>query len=153
MPQNATEKEGREALTPQQIAALERLLAGETVKAVAEAVKIDRSTLHRWLREDFEFQAALNRGKRELALSVQARLLSITHKAAQTVEKAVDEGSLIASLAVLKGTGALSRMPVTTGSDNPEVLRQNAELAREESELLRAESENSRQLRSLIVGR
>ncbi len=152
MPQNATEKGEGETLTPQQITALQQLLAGETVSAAAKAVGVDRTTVHRWAREDFGFQAALNRGKRELAHAVQARLLAIAHKAVQTVERAVDEGSLIASLAVLKGMGALSGMPVTTGSDNPQVLRANAELAREEAELLSAEQKNSRLMRRLIVG-
>ena len=73
MPHNATEKEEKEALTPQQIAALERLLAGETVTDTAKAVKIDRSTLHRWLRENFEFQAALNRRKRELTEAFRSK--------------------------------------------------------------------------------
>ena len=153
MPQSPPQNERTEALTPQQIAALERLLAGETVKAVAEAVKIDRSTLHRWLREDFEFQAALNRGKRELAEAVQSRLLTVADKAAAVVGNAVDQGNLTAALAVLKGLGALSGTPIRPGCEDAEVLRQAAELAREESELLRAETKSSNQLRSLIVGR
>ncbi len=153
MPQNSTEREERETLTPQQIAALERLLAGETVTATAEAVGVDRSTLHRWLREDYMFQARLNQAKGELADATQARLLRVADKAAEVVGKAVDQGNLNAALAVLRGLGALSGTLGRPGCEDPEVLRQAAVLAQEESELLRAERKNSLQLRSLIVGR
>ena len=152
MPRNATQNEERKPITPDQIRVLERLLAGETVTAAAKAVGVDRSTLHRWLRDDFEFQAALNRWKRELSNAVQARLLAITHKAAQTVENAVDQGNLTASLAVLKGMGALSGTPVSSGCEDPKILSEEAELAREEAELVKAERENSRMLRTLAAG-
>jgi len=62
MPQNPTP----EALTSQQERALDRLLTGATITAAAQAVNADRSTLHRWLREDPQFQATYNRRRREL---------------------------------------------------------------------------------------
>ncbi len=151
MPQNATQNEEPEILTPQQIAALERLLAGETVTATAEAVGIDRSTLHRWLREDYLFQALLNQAKRELADATRVRLLRAADKAAEVVGNAVDQGNLNAALAVLKGLGALSGMAVTPGLEDPEVLRQAAVLAQEEAELARAELKQSRLMRRLTV--
>lgn len=152
MQQNSTEGEQTKALTPQQIAALERLLAGETVTDTAKAVKIDRSTLHRWLREDFHFQAALNRGKRELVEAVQARLLTVADKAAAVVGNAVDQGNLNAALAVLRGLGAFTGTPVRPGCEDPEALRQAAELAQEEAQLVEAEQKNSRLMRKLMVG-
>ena len=44
-------------LTPHQQGVLERLLAGDTAAAAARATKVDRSTVHRWLK-DSTFQAA-----------------------------------------------------------------------------------------------
>ncbi len=152
MPHNATEKEEKEALTPQQVTALEQLLSGGTVTAAAGAAQIDRSTLHRWLKEDYVFQARLNQLKRELVEAVEARLLTIVQKATQAVENAVDEGNLVASLAVLKGMGALSGTPVTPGLEDPEALRQAAKLAQEEAQLVEAEQKNSRLMRKLMVG-
>ncbi len=137
MPQNATQSEEREVLAPQQINALERLLAGETITAAAGAVKVDRGTVHRWMREDFMFQAALNRMRRELIEAVQARLLKVAYKAAEVVENEVDQGNLAAALVILKRLG-LSGTAVSPGSENPEVLKENTQLAREESELLKA---------------
>ena len=61
MPRNAT-PDGR--LKPRQQAVLERLLAGETVTAAARAAKVDRSTVHRWLKEDYTFGAAYNQDSR-----------------------------------------------------------------------------------------
>ncbi len=151
MPHNATEKEEKEALTPQQVTALEQLLSGGTVTAAAGAAQIDRSTLHRWLKEDYVFQARLNQLKRELVEAVEARLLTIVQKATQAVENAVDEGNLVASLAVLKGMGALSGMPARPGPEDPAVLRDNTELAREEAELVKAELKQSRLMRRLTV--
>ena len=152
MPQNATPNHEREVLTPEQINALERLLVGETVTATAKAVGIDRSTLHRWLRKDFEFQAAFNRRKREIAEAVQVRLLSVADKAAAVVGNAVEHGNLNAALAVLRGMGGLSGTPVSAGCEDPEILREEAESVREEAELVRAERKSSQMLRSLAAG-
>ncbi len=153
MRQNTTPNEDRKALSPEQTRVLEHLLSGQTISAAAKAVGVDRSTLHRWARQDFEFQAEFNRMRRELADAVQTRLLTVADKAAEVLGNAVHQGDLSASLQVLRGMGALIGTPVRLGPEDPEVLRENAELAREESELLRAERKNSRQLRNLIVGR
>jgi len=94
MPQNTTP----EKLTAQQERVLERLLTGETVTAAAEAVGVDRSTVHRWLREDLKFQAAYNRQRRELQEAYAARMLSLADHAIATVEHAITNGDLRASL-------------------------------------------------------
>ena len=44
-------------LSPTQLIALECLLAGQSMIDSAAAAGVDRSTLHRWLRNDFNFQA------------------------------------------------------------------------------------------------
>ena len=59
-------------------------------------------------REDWTFQAAVNRTRRELQESVERRLLAVAEKAVSNVENAVDEGNLNASLTVLRGVGVLS---------------------------------------------
>ncbi len=152
MQQNSTEGEQTKALTPQQIAALERLLAGETITATSRGIGVDRGTLHRWLREDFVFQATLNQMKRELAEAVQSRLLTVADKAAAVVGNAVDQGNLTAALAVLRGLGAFTGTPVRPGYEDPEALRQAAKLAQEEAQLVEAEQKNSRLMRKLVVG-
>jgi hypothetical protein len=63
-----------EALTAKQERALDHLLAGETITAAAKAVNADPSTLHRWLREDPQFQATYNQRRRQLQEAHQTRL-------------------------------------------------------------------------------
>src|SRR5262245_44514608 len=53
-------------LTPPQETALAALLLGKTVTAAAQTAGVDRTTIYRWLKEDFDFLAALNRGRQEL---------------------------------------------------------------------------------------
>ena len=130
MPRNSTDEHDLEAaLSAAQSLALTRLLAGETVTEAARAAGVDRTTVHRWLREDFSFQASLNRGKREIRQAIQARLLQIAHEAVGTVESAVQDGDVKSALATLKGLGVLSGRCVAIGSEDAETLREEAELS------------------------
>src|SRR5438046_1747190 len=63
MQQNATPAG---TLSGTQERALTMLLSGKSITDAATAAEVDRTTVHRWLKEDFGFQAALNRGRREL---------------------------------------------------------------------------------------
>jgi hypothetical protein len=137
-PQNATP----EPLTPAQETAIAALLAGRTVTDAAADAGVDRATVHRWLRENFGFQAAVNAGRRELRKGVQVRLERLAEKAAGCVEKAIDEGDVKAALAILKGLQVL--VPVPIGSDNP------AELA-EEDRLHAIEQEGRRKARETMA--
>ena len=116
MPQNTTP----EKLTAQQERVLERLLAGDTVTAAAKAVKLDRSTVHRWFREDLEFQAAYNSGRHGLRNAARTRLLRLTERAVETVEHAVEHGDVRTALRLLERLGLLT--PPVIGSANVEDL-------------------------------
>ena len=94
MAQNATE-----CLTAQQERAVVLLLTGATVAAVAASIGVSRETVHRWLRDNFNFIAAVNRGKRELREATFSRLLGVWHRAVDNVAMAVEKGDLKASCA------------------------------------------------------
>jgi len=126
MPRNATLKATTDELSPVQATVLEALLRGETVTAAATAANVDRSTVHRWLRSDLSFQAACNRGRRELWEASAGRLLRAAHTAAETVANAVESGDVQVALAVLKGIGALSGTVPMFGSDDPGELAESA---------------------------
>ena len=126
-PQNAT-------LSPRQEHALAALLAGQSVTGAAELAGVDRTSVHRWLREDYTFQAALSGGKRELRDVVQARLMRVGEAAAEVVTAAVEGGNVRAALAVLKGLGLLDGRPLEVGGEDPERLRAEAELSARERE-------------------
>ena len=132
MQQNTTTQGKSSELTIPQTKALGALLAGGTVTRAAERAAVDRTTVHRWLREDWDFQAALNRGRSELQSAVEARLLLVAEQAAETVAHAVQGGDLRAAIAVLKGLGLLAGYPPEIGDDDPDRLREEADLRAKE---------------------
>ena len=124
-------------LTPQQILAVEHLTTGATVVKTAELVGVSRETVHRWLREDWNFQAAANAARRELHDAVQRRLLVMTDRALSTVAEAIDRGDLGTSLALLKRLGTLDALAPPIGSDDPRVLAEEAQIKTREAETAR----------------
>ena len=124
-PQNAT-------LEPAQITAVEALLAGKTVTDAAAAAGVDRATVHRWLREDYPFQAAINAGRRELRDATYGRLERLAVKAADCLEKAIEGGDVKAALEIVKGMGILAPDPI--GSENAAELAEEADVAAKEKQ-------------------
>ena len=117
-----------ESFPRKQQIALAQLLLGKNVTEAAKAAKVDRTTVHRWLKTDFEFQAAFNRGRQELQDALQARLLQLAERAIETIEEAVAEGDVRAALAVLKGLGLLDGRPLPLNSDDPADLEREWEI-------------------------
>src|SRR3712207_3684792 len=82
---------GTENLSPKQLKALSALLEhGDKTKA-ARAANVGRSTLYRWLREDANFQAALDEGTRQALKEFSTNLVRLAQKAAQALEAALDD--------------------------------------------------------------
>ena len=117
------------SLPPEQLAALECLGRGDTVTSAAAAAGVSRETVHRWLRENWAFQAALNAVRAEMRDATEQRLLAVAKDAADNLLTAVQSGSLTASLAVLRGTGFLSGKPALVGPQDPAVVAEDAEMA------------------------
>jgi hypothetical protein len=132
MSQKSTNAETAPALSPVQLAAIQHLLAGETVTASAQAAGVSRETVHRWRKEDWLFQAEFNRRQREIQSAIQSRLLSMALAATDTVNQAIAGGDLKAALAVLKGVAGLDEARMQLGSDDPKFLKEEAELAAKE---------------------
>ena len=121
-------------LKPKQQAALEGLLAGLTVTAAAKAARVGRETLHRWLREDFQFQAAHARQQREVSEAASQRISGLATDAVGTVADAIASGDVQASLAILKGLGLLPQSRAIYGSEDPVELERGSNLAALERE-------------------
>jgi hypothetical protein len=115
MQQNAT----LPALEPRQALALEQLLAGASVTKAAEVAGVDRSSLHRWRREDPVFQAAYNAARRDLRGEVASRLQILAGAALEAVERAIRDGDARIALGVLKGLGLLTGNPPPIGPADP----------------------------------
>jgi hypothetical protein len=106
--------------SPAQIAALDALLSGKTATDAAAAAGIGRRTFYDWLKKNFCFQAALNRGRREVQQAVAHRIGQLTAEAAECVTQAVRKGDVKAALEVLKRTNALA--PAKIGTDDELLL-------------------------------
>ena len=115
MQQNTTHCDN---LSTAQQMALNALLVGQNMTQAASAAGVDRSTLHRWFRDDLEFVAAVNRGKRDLHEAMQARLLAMTEKAVDSLEISIENGNEKSAWMLLKGVGLLSGEPPIIGSDD-----------------------------------
>jgi hypothetical protein len=100
--------------------AMDALLAGKNITAAAQAAGVDRTTLHRWLRDDPDFVAIYNARRRDLAASAQGRLLATVEAATATVEKAIADGDVQTALTLLKALGVLA--PVSIGSDDRDAV-------------------------------
>jgi hypothetical protein len=97
------------------------MLAGKTVTEAAKCAGVARCTVHAWLKEDFEFQATLYRGRRELRAAMTSRLLALGDKALNAVERALDGGDAKIALEILDGLRALK--PPSLGLDDPKKLK------------------------------
>lgn len=128
--QSSTPDGASKGLNPRQLVVLEQLLAGASVTKAAEAAGVDRTTVHRWLREDWAFQAAHHRAQRDLRRAVEARLPHLVEAAVETVQAAVRDGDVRAALAVLKGLGALPGSAPRIGTEDAAELAEDDRLAR-----------------------
>jgi hypothetical protein len=102
-------------LTPVQQLAMQRLVAGGSIAQAAEAARVDRRTVYRWLQADPHFASAYATWQREMIASGRARVLAMTDLALDTVQNAMLRGDLRAALEVAKATGAMDApQPGTT---------------------------------------
>jgi transposase-like protein len=127
--------DGNTKLGAEQQTALESLMSGKSVAETARTVGVTRMTLYRWLKNDPMFRAAYNEWRESLKESCRARLLAMTDKAADVVEKALQSGDAKWAMDLLKGMGLVAVTPAE--STDADVLKREAELAkdRKESEL------------------
>lgn len=121
-------------LSEVQTEALDELLSGVTIQSAAEKAGVAPAIIRDWLREDWNFLAAYNRGRREYREAAEVRLLRLASRACEALETALDAGDLRASLALLKGTGLLGLHVRAVASDDATELRRNAELEARERE-------------------
>jgi hypothetical protein len=131
-------------LTSAQIAVLDGLLAGKTATDAAAAAGVGRRTLYNWLRHDFTFQAALNRGRRECQQAVACRIEQIAADAAECVAGAVRNGDVKTALEILKQTGALA--PAKIGSDDELTLQVQEQLKNDQRDRGLAMADLAREL-------
>ena len=87
---NWTRQSDATTLTEKQWAAIDLLLAGKSLGAVARAIDVDARTLYRW-RQDERFAWKLSRLRRELWSEAAERLAALVHPALDIVEQQLQE--------------------------------------------------------------
>ena len=92
-------------LGPEQQRALEYLLDGSSVAETARSMGVARSTIHRWIKNDPVFRAAYEEWQEEALASVRSRLLALTDRATDSIERSVKAGDSRLSMQVLKSLG------------------------------------------------
>jgi hypothetical protein len=124
MRQNPIAKDPKDSsgLSPTQLQTIEKLTLGTTITDTAAAVGVDRSTIHRWLNDDFQFQAELNRRRNDLARALDDRLQSLADEAVPAIQTAIRAGNPWIALAVLQGMGVLSGTRRDPESEDPDEL-------------------------------
>ena len=87
----ATRERGHGGLSRKAEEAIAALLTAETVEHAAQQAGIGYRTLHRWLREDADFQQAYRYARREVVHQAQAQIQKATGKAVATLLAVMDD--------------------------------------------------------------
>jgi len=133
MPEVETKELAVRELGADQQAALESLLVGKSITETARSAGISRTTLYDWLKNNPAFRAAYNQWHDQLRESCQSRLLNLTDKATDAVEKALEAGDARTAMQLLKGMGLIGERKI--GPTDAEEMRTTMELERERRRL------------------
>jgi transposase len=118
-------EQSRELDEPQQ-AALTALRAGQSFALAAEMAGVHRATVFRWVKRDPYFAAAFNAWKSELQASAEVRLLKLTDKAVDVVEKALERGDEQVAMKMLRQLQVMRRTKV--GATDGETMKVEMDL-------------------------
>lgn len=105
---------------------IEGLVGGASITLAAKAGRVSRQTVHRWLRDDFEFQANLNAARTNLRSEIDSRLVGLATGAIDAVENALQKSDVSAALGVLKGLGLFGGRQQPPSSESASALRSQA---------------------------
>jgi hypothetical protein len=128
----------RPELTPQQAAAVDLLALGRTITEVAEAVGVTRQTVSGWRNQQPEFQAALNRKRRELWEAWRDRLRALLAPALDVIQSELEKGNFKVALEIVKTARfeGLQAPNILTEAEDIEIETINRESNRRQRALL-----------------
>ena len=89
-------------LTPSQMAAVQLLAQGLSDAKTAKVVKVSRQSVNTWRHSNKQFKQALEEAREAIWSESRLRLRALTGKAMDTLEEAIDEGSIPAALGLLR---------------------------------------------------
>ena len=122
--QRTTERYAPRPLTVAQLNAIDLLAQGKTDTDTAEALGVHRVTVTRWRLYSPEFQAQLNRRRRELWDGAADKLRALVPRALDRLAEELeykDSDALKAAVAILKLAG-LDKLEAPSGQTNPALV-------------------------------
>lgn len=108
-------------LSPDQLQAINLILAGKSYGEVAEALGKDRRTLYSW-RQNPHFLAEMGRRRKEMYEAGQSRLHGLLDKAITVMEHKLDEGNVKVAFEVLRLLNVTTKTIKADYEDNPEAV-------------------------------
>ena len=109
-------------LSVEQLNAIDILVQGKTDQETAQSVGVARETVTRWRNDNPYFAAELNKQRKLIWGTNQDRLRSLTTKAVDTIETALDAGDSKAAVEVLKAVGLYGQVTPPTGPVDAELV-------------------------------
>ena len=95
-------------LEPVQTVVLEGLLAGKSITEAAQRAGVNRTTVHRWLRQDYRFQAEMNGARLALRDAALTRIDALAEQALEVLQHSLTTGAdARIAIEILKGAGLL----------------------------------------------
>ena len=107
------------ALSIEQLNAIDLLVVGKTDQEVARAVSVSRQTVCGWRLYHPDFQAALNKRRREVWGAAADKLRSLLPKALEVIERELEREDVKVALDIVKLAGVKVG---TIGPHNPEEI-------------------------------
>lgn len=104
------------------------MILGKNDREVAEAIGANRSTITEWRNHNIYFQAELNKRRKEIWEATSDKLRSLSLKAIDTVETAIDQGDAKIALEILKLAGLGKENLGRIGEDDPEEIEYQEEI-------------------------
>ena len=84
---NMTDSDDRRPLSEPQLTAIELLVAGRNLTAVAAEIDATRQTVSTWYNRDPEFRAALNQRRQQMRAELHDHLRALAPAAAEALEQ------------------------------------------------------------------
>lgn len=109
-------------LSVEQLNAIDILVLGKTDQETSEAVGVTRETVTRWRNDNPHFAAALNKQRRLVWGAGHDKLRSLTTKAVDAIEAALDSGDCKAAVEVIKAVGLYGHVEPPSGPIDPELV-------------------------------
>ena len=109
-------------MSVEQLNAIDILVNGKTDQETALAVGVARETVTRWRNDNPHFAAELNKLRKLIWGTNQDRLRSLTTKAVDAIETALDAGDSKAAVEVLKAVSLYGQITPPSGPVDAELV-------------------------------